>query len=391
MPVVKIREVIAKQGGSLELGPRREYTRVFVVTTDEIKDGPKVVRDALEASAHNIKLGKVYTAGNDSDPTCHVVSIRPERHGGDEALIWDVIVRYTNDPTGVDNPLEEPAEFSISPAQFQQAIDQDLDGKPVVNSARQPFDPPVERDDFRVVMVISKNYAATPFGIYPVFNPATAIEYQDAVNTNTVYGFPPYTFKLSISLRTVTIESGFQYFQVSFELQGKRDLWYPLRVLNQGYYELVNPSGTSTTFTVDTTNNLILSADHGLGQNAQITFTTSGTLPAPLTPATTYYVVNPNSQQFQVATSPNGTPIDITDSGSGTHSYAVSSSGAKVRKLILDKDGKPLTAPALLDANGKAIPLDSNGALTAAPTYESFNVYKLKSYAPLNLPALPGT
>lgn len=238
MAVTTVYEVIEKQSGSEEIGPRKRYRRNFRVKVDDIQDGPKIVKDAV-TSTYNVALGGPYVVRNDSDSTCRVVRITAERHRGEEPLIWDVPVEYSNDPTGVDNPLNEPAEFSLSFAQFQRAADRDLDNKPFVNSAKQPFDPPIEIDDSRPVLLIIKNRAIATFDL------SQCLTYQDAINTDTVYGFGPYVWKMAqISPRTITVESGFQYYQVTYELHGRRELWYPLKVLNQGYYQLVDSEGT---------------------------------------------------------------------------------------------------------------------------------------------------
>ena len=71
-------------------------------------------------------------------------------------------------------------------------------------------------------------------------------------------------------------------------------------------------------------NNTITKASHGLITGQTIVFTTTGTLPAELTPDTTYYVIFASSSTYKVATSLAnaiaGTAIDFTDDGdTGTH------------------------------------------------------------------------
>lgn len=58
---------------------------------------------------------------------------------------------------------------------------------------------------------------------------------------------------------------------------------------------------------------------HGLPDGTPVVFTTSGSLPTGLTPGTTYYVVNADTDTFEVAATPGGTPIDTSGAGSGTH------------------------------------------------------------------------
>lgn len=76
-------------------------------------------------------------------------------------------------------------------------------------------------------------------------------------------------------------------------------------------------------FTVNTGTDLLTTASaHGLHANDDVVRVSStGTLPAPLAAATDYYVVStPSSTTLQIASSRAGTAIDITTTGTGTHS-----------------------------------------------------------------------
>lgn len=52
-----------------------------------------------------------------------------------------------------------------------------------------------------------------------------------------------------------------------------------------------------------------------------VTFSTTGVLPAPLDSGTGYYVINRDTNSFQVAATSGGSAVNITDTGSGTHYY----------------------------------------------------------------------
>jgi len=58
---------------------------------------------------------------------------------------------------------------------------------------------------------------------------------------------------------------------------------------------------------------------HGLAAGTPVTFTTTGTLPAPLLPGVTYYVLAPATDSFTLAASPSGSDIATTTAGSGIH------------------------------------------------------------------------
>ena len=81
------------------------------------------------------------------------------------------------------------------------------------------------------------------------------------------------------------------------------------------------------TFTASASTDQCTCYSHGLQNGDQVLLTTTTTLPAGLSLATRYCVVNRNDLTFQLADTPYGAPINITDAGTGTHSFAVVGSG----------------------------------------------------------------
>lgn len=92
----------------------------------------------------------------------------------------------------------------------------------------------------------------------------------------------------------------------------------------------------ATTFTAIAAADTITVSGKALVDGLNLTMTTSGTLPAGLAPATTYYIRDAvytalsNVTVFKVALTPGGTPIDITDAGTGTHSLTNRSGAADI-------------------------------------------------------------
>lgn len=58
---------------------------------------------------------------------------------------------------------------------------------------------------------------------------------------------------------------------------------------------------------------------HTLADDTPVSFTTTGTLPAPLAPGVTYYVASAATNTFEVSLTPGGASINTTTDGSGTH------------------------------------------------------------------------
>jgi hypothetical protein len=76
-------------------------------------------------------------------------------------------------------------------------------------------------------------------------------------------------------------------------------------------------------FTVNASTDVCTKAGHDLHNGDPVTLSTSGTLPAGLSAGGTYYVINATTDTFKLALTPNGTAVDITDTGSGTHTVTV--------------------------------------------------------------------
>ena len=94
---------------------------------------------------------------------------------------------------------------------------------------------------------------------------------------------------------------------------------------------------TAVTFTVDVTNDYIVKTNHDLSADDTITLSTTGTLPGGLSASTTYYVIEVDDDNFKVSTSKGGTAVDITDSGTGTHTYDAEVS-VSLSKIVIIKD-----------------------------------------------------
>lgn len=73
------------------------------------------------------------------------------------------------------------------------------------------------------------------------------------------------------------------------------------------------------TFTVNATTNLLNSTGHGLNNADDVTLKSSGSLPTGLSAQQKYYVINATANTLQLSEMPGGSAVDITDTGSGTH------------------------------------------------------------------------
>lgn len=78
--------------------------------------------------------------------------------------------------------------------------------------------------------------------------------------------------------------------------------------------------GSSADFTA-AASNTITSAAHGLADGQKVKLSTTDTLPAGLSTDTRYYVIEKTTNTFELSLDPGGDAIDITDTGTGTHTW----------------------------------------------------------------------
>jgi hypothetical protein len=84
-------------------------------------------------------------------------------------------------------------------------------------------------------------------------------------------------------------------------------------------------AGTVGNFTANATTDLLTLTAHGLVLGHTVRFSTTDTLPDGLLADTNYYVIAEGltANDFKVSLIPNGTAVDILDTGTGTHTVSL--------------------------------------------------------------------
>lgn len=230
MSIVSVTKLISGRSGTIQPKGERTYTRVYRVVTNDKADGPQIVRTASGVP----NFGASYVDGNDADTSCVVTSKTAETLG-DDPFIWNVSVNYTiPDGDSTTHPLLRAADISFGFEHFQTICERDNQGNGVTNSAGQYFDPPIEKDDSRPVLTVTRNQAS--------FSGAIAIQYQDAVNIDFFSGAAPGQCKMFNISSVKTIEPfgdppvDVTYWRTTYEIHFNRDGWIK-RILDQGRYE----------------------------------------------------------------------------------------------------------------------------------------------------------
>jgi hypothetical protein len=171
---------------------------------------------------------------------CNNVSV--QRRG---ALHFEVAVSYESPPykepdeNGQEQgPLTQPTQINYFSITSEEAIEDDITGKPIVTKNGEPIEG-LTRPISDLGIRLQKNFAS--------FDPATFYLYSDCVNSDTFLGFPPGTLRIAsiqADEQFYTDEEGNEiiYFNIQVEIHARKPYqvpaaksWYK-RVRHEGYY-----------------------------------------------------------------------------------------------------------------------------------------------------------
>lgn len=141
----------------------RQITVLWRVTTDSAWDGPLYVLANAKGFGGTYpcaQLGDIYAVGN--DPSNYLVAKQVSISRGTNEYEWHYRVTYSEwglhkDGMQAATPSSRPTRYWIENEQYTEVVESDKNGAPITNSAKQPFDPPPERDAYRNVYVIERN------------------------------------------------------------------------------------------------------------------------------------------------------------------------------------------------------------------------------------------
>ena len=222
MAVLEVKEINEGREASENEKGERTYVRLFGVITSSATDGAVQVKQATGIP----RVYDVYTTSSEQDLGAYAKKVIPQVT--DNPKHWHVRVEYDSSfEQEEENPLDRAAQYTWGFAQFQKVAWKDVDGKGIVNSAGDPFEPPPEIDDSRPVLSIVRNEAA--------FNPSLAIDYQDAVNSDAFLGFEAGQVKVANITAVSRFENNVRYWEVTYEFHFRREGW-TLGVMDVGRF-----------------------------------------------------------------------------------------------------------------------------------------------------------
>jgi hypothetical protein len=186
-----------------------------------------------------------YVTPAEFDLNCRVTKISSEQDQ-DNPFLWLVHVDYSTkwfDPQralqdpfnpATQNPTQRNPEITWSFQKYQKPITTDINGAALVNSADEPFDPPVEIDDSRPALTVSRYEI--------IFSPALAVAYMDAVNSDPFAGALPGTAKVDSITGVFVYVEGFFLWKVTYVIHFRREGW-DLQPLDAGLTEIFTGPG----------------------------------------------------------------------------------------------------------------------------------------------------
>jgi hypothetical protein len=172
------RFIAAFDSSNDEVYARSNLGSSYVINYPHPSDSGQVVS--------NIEVKQIEEPSRFADPTNPANTL-----AGSGCYWWDVTITYgpwnplTHTATG--NPVDQPITFSFDWQTYQAAADVAWNPStsayvPVVNSAGDPFDPPVTRELLRGIMRVAWNALS--------FSPATYASYGNCINSDVWNSFP---------------------------------------------------------------------------------------------------------------------------------------------------------------------------------------------------------
>lgn len=149
----------------------RRYTSVYRVVTDDANDDAKVVLQSLPDLATSYA-----PAGGVADPGAWCRR-RRARNESFSKKVWIATLAFSSATELADSPLDDPATIEWHTESYSRPYYKDRNGEWILNSAGDPFDPPIEADDSRWTIVVTKNMFAVP---------TWYLFYQDALNSTAI-------------------------------------------------------------------------------------------------------------------------------------------------------------------------------------------------------------
>jgi len=219
---------------------------------DSRSDGAAAARVATGVPA----VGDTWTDAKGTNEDTAVRAMRVDPIPREDGKTFDVVVDYDTRPIGVYSTFRDwsaPQDFADPTARppeihygfrrevipIARALDYMTPPPPfphdiaVVNSAGEPFDPPITREISRPILRIVRNEWDPGVSGGIGYDNAIAMAYVDTINSDDFIGALPKQVKMAGITADRHFESGMLYWRVTYELHFRQETW-DVQVLDQG-------------------------------------------------------------------------------------------------------------------------------------------------------------
>jgi len=226
MSVVRVRETHEGREGD-STADSATLRRVFLVETDNVRDGALTVRDDPRIPA----LYSTYFDGTTEDSR-YVARRKTATNRDESQKLWRVEVEYEtlNSDTGNEAslvPALRPSEYSWTTGSAQQEMLLDRLAQPVKNSVGDPFDPPVERNNSFRILTIVRNESS--------FSGYDSDGYVDTLNSAPIFGYAAAEGRMDSIDATVEYDANYgAYWRVTYVIHFRKTAqWAPTIASNR--------------------------------------------------------------------------------------------------------------------------------------------------------------
>jgi hypothetical protein len=223
------------EGRSLSVAQdwQRHYERKFRVIADDPLIDPWAVYMAV-----GLRIGTVYATRDRIDYGAWVTGVKVDQESAEDGLEWVVAVSYGPWEPKAEDPRNDPPEVDVSFVEFEEVSPFDaLTGRAIVNSAGDPFaDPPLTRDNARVVLTVKRNEPNYSIGLATLY--ANTVNAAPFVIGDVTFPAKGILSKPIVTSRAFHADVGF-YWPTTYVFHCQLDRTWQREVLDRGFRRLV--------------------------------------------------------------------------------------------------------------------------------------------------------
>lgn len=214
MSVISVAvDYAGRTGGDTSKGVRT-YTARWIVRTNNALDGQTLIL----ADQRIPRQLSYYQYGGDVDRQALVQDRRAEQ---DERspLLWHVTIEYSTDASGQSNTPEFSKSIDLAPKYSwgeyaeQRVLTHDVNGRPIVNSSGEMFDPPVTVAEAYPLLRVTRAELS--------FNPLVIMAFKSAINNAQWGQWPAYSARCTSISANQEVQEGVQFWRATYEFAFK--------------------------------------------------------------------------------------------------------------------------------------------------------------------------